>query len=183
MKETQRHFLSAKNSFLFLPRNRTSSGCEGEVSLGRSGTMSWVPVCIAVATFVPAVRIPVQQHPVVWPTLLMADEPLGYKIVKGKRVALDSSGFDAARTGECIEPVDPVVGLTVLGVAALVASVGFNTARNRADSVLEGGDANVPRRRALTWLGLQVGAAFYIGPELTNPCSNINSDDRWAGSS
>lgn len=145
--------------------------------------MSWVPVCIAVATFVPAVRIPVQQHPVVWPTLLMADEPLGYKIVKGKRVALDSSGFDAARTGECIEPVDPVVGLTVLGVAALVASVGFNTARNRADSVLEGGDANVPRRRALTWLGLQVGAAFYIGPQLTNPCSNINSDDRWAGSS
>jgi hypothetical protein len=146
--------------------------------------MPFSAICIAVAAFAPALRTPAMQPPVSFaraPTLLMADESLGYKIVKGKRVGLDSSGFDAARTGACIEPVDPLVGLTVLGVAALVAAFGFNTARNRADSVLEGGNANVPRRRALTWLGLQIGAAFYIGPQLTNPCSNVNSDERWAG--
>lgn len=149
---------------------------------GVSEMLPLAPVCILLTAFTPTLRSPAAISPLsvgrsILP--LMVDEALGYKIVKGKRIPLDSSGFDAARMGECIEPVDPLVGLTVLGAAALVASFGFNTARNRADSTLEGG--NVPRRRALTWLGLQIGAAFYIGPQLSNPCSNINSEDRWSG--
>ena len=110
------------------------------------------------------------------PTMALADAP-EFRIIKGKRVGQDADAMAIARAGKCLEPVDPIAGLFAFGLAAGIASFGFNTPRNREDSIREGG--NVPRRRALTWLGLQTGAAFLVGPQLTNPCSNVNSDDRW----
>jgi len=113
------------------------------------------------------------------PAMLLADEAPTFKIIKGKRIPIGSNGVYAARDGECIEPIDPIAGVIALGAFSVLAYFGFNTEKNRADSIREGG--NVPRRRALTWLALQTGAAFYVGPQLTNPCSNVNSDDRWSG--
>lgn len=93
-----------------------------------------------------------------------------FRIIKGRKIPLDSiTPVGRNFRGACIdEPVDPKVALVMFGVTALVAYFGFQTQTNLS----EGPD--VGRRRALTWLGLQSIAAFSIGPQLTNPCSNIN---------
>ena len=103
--------------------------------------------------------------------LLLAQRSGAEVIIHGRRVS--ASDAVLANAGQCIEPIDPVAGGAAFFAAAALAAVGFNTQRNRDDSLREGG--NVPRRRALTWLGLQTGAAFCVGPQLTNPCSNVNS--------
>ena len=94
----------------------------------------------------------------------MADAP---RVYRGK--ILDGT------EERCTEPVPLTTAVVPLLATTTLAYYGFNTKVNRDDSEREGQDPMVvPRRRALTWLGLQCGAAFFLGPQVTNPCSNIN---------
>ena len=98
------------------------------------------------------------------------------RIIKGRRIAVGENGKrlgPIASQGACIEkPIDPVGAAVVFTAAATLAYFGFQTRMNKE----EGPD--VPRRKAITWLALQSGAALSLGPQLTNPCSNINANYR-----
>ena len=101
------------------------------------------------------------------------EEP-AFRVIKGRKVYSDKdTGVARNFAGACLEdPIDPKAGAVVFAVAAVVAFFGFDTATNRAEG------PGVGRRRAITWLALQSGAAFKLGPQLTNPCSNINDPYR-----
>ena len=98
-----------------------------------------------------------------------------YRIVKGRRVYQDGVKEPVARNfqGSCVEePIDPKAGAVAFAAAAILAYFGFQTEFNRREG------PTVGRRRAVTWLALQSGAAFSLGPQLTNPCSPVNDKYR-----
>lgn len=89
-------------------------------------------------------------------------------IIKGKKYDPKSKA-PLASQGECVDTsVDPLTAALLFGGVGLFSLKAFDTETNR----LEGAD--VPRRKAFTWLGLQAVAIFGLRPQLSNPCSNIN---------
>lgn len=106
--------------------------------------------------------------------LMHTSEEPSYRILKGRRVPVDSDlPVDRNFQGECLDTaIDPKAAAVAFAVTAIIAAFGFRTQSN----IKEGPGA--PTRRAATWLALQTGAALQLGPQLTNPCSNINEKYR-----
>ena len=71
-----------------------------------------------------------------------------------------------------VDDIDWQGGAVAFAAAAILAYFGFQTEFNRREG------PTVGRRRAVTWLALQSGAAFSLGPQLTNPCSPVNDKYR-----